>query len=259
MIVAVVSPQGRVSGVSVVASSLALGLGGTNKKVILTHTHKYTDTYYTYFAIDTGEDNTSNPIQIAKLLQDGAIQHTDILDYCKVIGDGVYLFTNRLEVGSEGVMQTFISACAKDGGAQDYTIVDVEDVYSHEGQEVIKLADLVLWVYTPEIQTMKEVKIRSAKLPKVFRDKPIMYVCNKYNKMFYTSKDICKILGIKKTMIMHFNSNVIDATNTGRMLKLYKLFKTKGNRSTVIELDRDVQRLVLGVSKVKLKVKNRGV
>lgn len=252
MIVAVISPHTRHNGNTITSSLLALGLGSMNKKVLLTHSNAISNSFYTYFGLEQYEDKTTTPTQLVKLLREGAIQPESISDYCKEVNDGVFLFTNNKTNFSDNDMFEF-SDFIMQLSDYDFIIYDVNDMESPTAVEVLKCADVVVVNLTQSILELQEFKDIKENVMKRCRGKKVILVCNKFSGVIGKSKDVAKLIGEKADCnVIHYNPWIPFACNNGKLLDLYKTIKGKGSK--IIELDKDIVRLVTLISKAKIAV-----
>lgn len=252
MIIAVVSPHTQGNGNTLTSMFMGLGLGATNKRVLLTQTRPKADAYFRYLGVEQYEDKTTTPTQLVKLLRAGAIQPEDIADYCKPVGDGLDVFMNNKDNFTEEDMGAFMEFVL-DLSTHDYIVCDVNDIETETAQMVMKKADIVVINVTQSVMELERFKGQSEKLMKMCRGKQVIMVCNKYNATAGAEKEIGRMLGMKVTCsTISYNAWVINACNAGRLEELYRTIRGRGYK--VVELDKDISRLAARVSKASLKV-----
>lgn len=268
MIVSVMSPHCEGNGNTTTALFLALGLGNMKKKVLLTHTDSISDSLYTYLGLQQFEDKTSTPTQMVKLLREGAIQSEAISDYCKNISDNVFVFTNNKTNFSNEDMRV-LSEYLIEQSDFDYIIYDVNNLNTETANYVLRKSDIVVLNVTQSYMELDAFKNDMVKYSKLFKGKKIVLVCNKYSSVAGKDKEVIARLGLKppkllskgksspleienKTScnVIHYNPWIIMSSNNGNFLSLYKYIKSKNSK--VAELQSDINRLAVSVTKIRI-------
>lgn len=251
LVVSVLSPHCSANGNTVTSVFLALGLGNMRKKVLLAHTDAISDSLYMYLGLHQYEDKTSTPTQMVKLLREGAIPAEDIPDYCKKIYDNTYAFTNNSSNFEDTDMLTF-SKYLIEHSDFDYIIYDFNNFDSETANYALKKSDVVVINLTQSFRELDEFKANSQKYAKMFAGKKIILVCNKYNSIISTDKDVAKRIGVKAPVqIIHYNPWIVYGCNHGTLLDICQ--NIKKNNHKVVELRSDINRLATAVSKIRLQ------
>ena len=250
MIISVMSPHTQDNGTTTVSMLAALGLGSMKKRVLLTHTSSYSETFYNYLGLHQFEDKTSTPTQMVKLLREGAIQSEAIADYCKNVAENVYVFTNNKSNFSEEDMLT-LSEYLVEHSDFDYLIYDFNDFESDNAKFILKNSDVIILNFTQSYKELDDFKRDSVKYSKMFAGKKLILVCNKFNSLISKDSDIPKRLGLKAPCyVMHYNPWLVYASNSGQLLQLYRNIRAKNSK--VIELNNDINRLASVITKVRI-------
>ena len=250
MLISVMSPHSPKTGATTTALLLALGLGNMKKKVLLTHTDSVSDSFHTYLGLQQFEDKTSTPTQMVKLLREGAIQSDDIADYCKNVADNVYVFTNNKSNFSDEDMLT-LSEYLVEHSDFDYIIYDFNDYECETAKYILRKSEAIVLNFTQSVIELEQFKKSMQKYSKMFNGKKLILACNKYSSIVGKDKDIPKKLGFKAPCnVIHYNSWLTMACNTGQLLTLYNNIRAKNSK--VVELNNDINRLASVVTKLRI-------
>lgn len=250
MIVSVVSPQADNNGNSIASIFLALGLGAMRHQVMLTHTAPSCESFHTYFGLKTVEDKTSTPTQLVKLLGLGALNPDDVRDYCRMVTDGVYVFTNRMPEFTQEDMYEFVTfSCMIQ--SFDYIVYDINDISEKTSQYAISQSDVVVINLTQALDDLRGFVAQKERLLRMCKGKKVILLCNHYSPVVSKTKDIAKTIGTRAGIyVIHHNPWIQWACNNGQIVSL--MLQAKQGQPGVIELAKDSSALAGVVSKAKI-------
>ena len=241
MRIAVVSPLHR-SGISTVTALLSLMFTWTQK--VKTVTTYFGDSDIPRFnGVDPEPDLTRSISQLAKLLQEHAIEPDLIFDYCLPLMKDNYLLdtdSGAITLQERADILKFVF----DQVPAEFIICDVNGELGDETTtSILDLADIIIMVVEQYTQQYDEVKIyRESKYwPK---DKTILYLCNMFDDKVGNLRAVSANLGVKHTTMckIHYNPWIRKMCEAGTILDLVKAIVTRDTR--VIELNTDLKECI---------------
>lgn len=251
MLVSVISLD-RGVGVTSTAMLLAMGIGAMKKKSLLVHTSRKTNIYMDYFGLKELEDKTTAPNLLVKLLREGAITSDAMADYCRQVAPNSFLFTNSSDSVSNDDMfelaQYFVQ-----GSDFDYVLYDMDDWGNPTAKYVLEKADVVVICIPQSYAHLKAFRQKLKTFRKMFLNKSVILVCDRFDPTVGSYKELSKALGFKADCyVIHHNSWVGWSQNRGRFGEFFSMC---ANRSpNMIEVGNDITKLVNGVFRIKSKM-----
>ena len=232
MIISVVSPQAHNNGNTTTSILLAMGLAELKRKVFLTHINAQSNSFATYLGIEAYEDKTSTPTQLVKLMREGAIQPSEIADYCKEEVDFLDVFSSNSSAFSQQDMDTLLEFMIESDVKYEYRIFDIDaDKDSLQNQYILKKSDIM----------------------KMCKDKKVIIVCSAYDSKAMKLKEIAKYLNVNTTVLpINYSKWVKYGNNRGKLSYVFLQGKTKD--ADVIEIYRNVMTIVKAISKAKVMI-----
>lgn len=243
------------SGNTTASLLLAHALADLKRHVFLTHISPQSSAFETYLGLADYEDKTTTPSQLVKLMREGAIQVSDIGDYCKNDVDFLHIFTNNKINFSQDDMHTLIGFIINSAESQyEYKVFDIDtDLTNPTAEYVLKHSDIIILNLNTSIYQLNRYKEMEQQLAKLFAGKKIILLVNQYITKVMKLKDVSKHLGIKVAPYsIRFNPWVQWSCNRGKLSYMYQQGKLKDG--DVIDIFRDVTVLANGVAKAKVAI-----
>lgn len=258
MNIAVVSPHTLNNGTTTLAALLGMELATRGKLVCLAHSSQISESFYSYFNLKAYEDKTNNPTQLVKLIREGAVQPEEVRDYCKSITEQLDLFSNRSKSFTQEDMDYMIEyICGF--FPHEFCIFDIDDDFeSRASKHIISGCDLIILNITQSARELQKFADNREGILKVFGDKPIMVVVNRFAAVAGTIKDAARMMGIKKPnnwFTLRYNPWIAWGTNTGNVVQVYNKAKSKDIR--VVEIDSDLTKVGTAILKMKVASKQQ--
>lgn len=255
MIISVLSPFAKRSGNTVSSIFLGMGLGELKRKTLITHVKPLSKSFDYYLGLQSYEDKTTTPSQLAKLMREGAIKPEEITDYCKSVDDYLDVFTNSETNFSESDMSTLLNFLVNSETNYEYTVVDIDESLDHEtAKMVLNKSSIVVINLPPDAVELKRFNEEKEKIMKLCKGKKVIMLCSVFDsRAFKTTKEISKLLDVKTTIyVIRHNSWVKWGCNNGKLGYVYKQGKIKD--ADVIEVFKDAGSLASAVAKAKIAI-----
>lgn len=242
MIVSVVSPVHGQAGNTTVALLISLLLAKTqNKTVCLTHLSAQSSAFYAYLGLDALEDKTCTPSQVVKLLREGAIDASEMIDYCIRVCDGLDIFSNNSKSFSAEDMeltQRFIL----ESMPHDFIIVDID---INTNSPIAKLALEKSGLTIVALTQSGNVLERYNEILKGVLANKTLFLCNQYAPAVGSIKTFAKFLGVKQQncATLHHSNTLMKLSNDGRLDEFIRMTK----ELPIPELETDLKQLAAGI------------
>lgn len=254
MIISVVSPQAHNNGNTTTSILLAMGLAELKRKVFLTHVNAQSNSFATYLGIEAYEDKTSTPTQLVKLMREGAIQPSEIADYCKEEVDFLDVFSSNSPAFSQQDMDTLLEFMIESDVKYEYRIFDIDaDKDSIANQYVIKKSDIIILNLSDNKSELDAFNNIQSDIMKLCKDKKVIIVSSAYDSKAMKLKEIAKYLNVNTTILpISYSKWVKWGNNRGKLSHVFLQGKTKD--ADVIEIYRNVMTIVKAISKAKITI-----
>lgn len=255
MIISVVTPHEQNSGNTTLALLMAHALADLKRNVFFSHVKPKSPSLYTYLGLSAFDDKTSTPTQLVKLMREGAIRVADIGDYCKNDVEYLDIFTNYSDNFTQDDMDTLLEFVTSSPDSEyEYQVFDIDADISHPSAlHVLKKSDIIVLNLNSSVHSLEIFKETQPSLFKLFKDKKVIMVVNKYDSRVSKLKDVAKLIGAKTSPYqLRYNSWLQWACNRGKLSYLYLQGKAKDG--DVIDIHKDVTTLALGVSKARVAI-----
>lgn len=260
MNIAVMSPHCYGNGTTTIAALISAALAKQNTKVCLTHITAKSDSIYLYYNIANGGINTTDAIQLTKLIRTGGMQKNSLSNYCRNISENYDVFSLDSEADIPEAEIADVVSYITQNAPYDYVVFDVDEKGLDKPaiQAVIEGADCIILVLSQSITEINRFKaIKSAFISNT-RKVPKIVVINKYRNFLGTLKEYAVKLGVKDTRHWHYvhdNPHIISCENNGQLLFLTEQIKKRNGE--VLELDADMQKIVKDIISTKRKISKK--
>lgn len=260
MNIAVMSPHCHGNGTTTIAALISTSMAKQNTKVCLTHVTSKSESIYPYYNITSGGTNTTDAIQLTKLIRTGGMQKNSLSNYCKNISDNFDVFSLDSETKIPEAEIADVVKYIAQNAPYDHVVFDVDEnsLDKPAVKAVIDGADCIILVLSQmltEINRFKSMKstflLSTNKVPKIV-------VMNKYRNSLGTLKDYASKLGIKDLKHWHYihdNPHIASYENNGQLLFLTEQIKKKNGE--VLELDTDIQKIVKDIIYTKRNISKK--
>lgn len=181
------------SGVSTVAALLTQGLTYSGRTAMMTYTNPI-GRIPSYLGIQDTHDITRSIMQVIKLLEHGALDDSDILDYTSCFAKNAYIMSLVDETLSEDDRINIVRHMF----AHVPTDIAICDNHNHAASEVSKtlytLADVILFVVDQSWYTMDYLK-RVLTIKEVQQARSVCLVINHYSEVVNDVRSWARHLG----------------------------------------------------------------
>ena len=147
MIISVISPQKRTTGVTSIAALTSAALAKQSRKTLLINTAAHSQSLNLYFGIGNCDDAPAT--QLTNLVKMGGASKESIPEYCFSVNDFFDVFS--IEDGNKDKqaindVHEFLMTTA----SHNYIVCDVDtDMEDERTKKVLEMSDCVLLVLTP--------------------------------------------------------------------------------------------------------------
>lgn len=210
-------------GTSVVSTMLAQGVTFNNKTSTLLYTRDDTS-LPKYLGIEGLSDPTRSVMQIVKLIDNGAIQDKDILDYTYKYATNAYLLnTSDKSISDKDKQQVLTHVYTRT--PSDVVVLDnSEDIISPITKSMIELSDVVFIVVQPGNKSFERLKVWLTYTS--LKDKENVYVIvNNYNEVIFSARDMAKFIGLPACRVgkLHYNPWITKCCINGKLQTILPL------------------------------------
>ena len=260
MNIAVMSPHCHGNGNTTIAALIAAAMAKQNAKVCLTHVTDKSDSIYPYYSITNSGTNTTDAIQLTKLIRTGGMQKNSLSNYCKNVSDNFDVFSLDSDTKIPETEVADVVSYITQNGPYDYIVFDVDENNLDDPavKAVIDGADCIILVLSQRITEINKFKALKSAFISSTRKVPKIVVMNKYRNVLGSLKDYAAMLGVKDTKHWHYvhdNYNIISCENTGQLLYLTEQIKKRNGE--VVELDTDIQKIVKDILSTKRNISKK--
>lgn len=210
-------------GTTVVATMLAQGVTFSNKTSTLLYTRD-DSTLPKYLGIESVSDPTRSVMQIVKLIDNGAIQDKDILDYTYKYATNAYMLnTSDTSIADTDKRQIINHIYTRT--PSDIVILDNSEDISHPlTKAMLDVSDVVFVVVQPSAKAFERLKVWLTYTG--LKDKDSVYVIvNNYNEVVYSVRDLAKHMGLpaRRVCKLHYNPWITKCCITGTLQTILPL------------------------------------
>lgn len=241
-------------GATTVSALLAQGLTFDNKTT-MTLFSQTGSLMPTYLGIEGINDPTRSVMQIVKLIDNGAIEDNDILDYAHQFSKNAYLL-NVADPSLEGKDRIQVITHVYAHTPTDIVFLDnSEDITSEESKDMIEVSDMVFIVVDMSIKAANHLKewLQSPEL----KDNPnVFIIVNGYNEVISSMRNYAKYLGVPANRVckIHYNPWITMCCHTRSLATVLPLAKELDYR--VCNLSNDIHEIIQCInSSIVMKVK----
>lgn len=254
MNIAVMSPHCHGNGATTIAALISSTMAKQNTKVCLTHVTAKSESIYPYYNITSGGTNTTDAIQLTKLIRTGGMQKNSLSNYCRNISDNFDVFSLDSDTKIPETEIADVVTYIAQNAPYDYVVFDVDEnsLDKPAVKAVIENADCIILVLSQALTEINRFKAIKSEFISLTRKVPKIVVMNKYRSSLGTLKEYAAKLGIKDTRHWHYvhdNHNIISCENNGQLLYLTEQIKKRNGE--VVELDADIQKIVKDIISTK--------
>lgn len=202
------------------------------------------------------QDKTRSISQVSKLLQAHAISPEELSNYCIKVGPNLELMDSWSEVLTPDEMDEILSF-VYERSATDYTICDLGYGWDDPlTQTVLGLSDVIIVVGNASWSSLARIKEDIEEQEKLFRDKRLMLLVNKYNPAIAPMKWCAAQAGfsLRNTCKIHYNPYIEKGCNIQDLQSVYLSAFEKDPR--VVELCQDlkeVTQFLLSINSEKMR------
>lgn len=256
MIIAVISPQKRTTGVTSIASLIAYGLSRQNRSTLLMNTAAHSQSLNLYFGIENNGDAPAT--QLLNLVKMGGAKKESVPDYCHAVNSKLDVFSIEDDnKDKEAINEVHDYLLA--GAPYNYIICDVDtDADDARTQKVLEAADCIVLVLTPSIKNLKKFQETKHDFSRMIKHKPVITVLNNFDPEICKKEEAAHAVGIQnkniitKWQTVHYNKYVPYCENRG---KLDLLFSQMAKRTAkAIMLDTDIGSVVRQIIHIQTQI-----
>lgn len=226
-------------GSTVAASLLAQGLTFDNKSVMLLFTHPQS-LMPQYLGIEDINDPTRSIMQVVKLIDNGAINDKDILDYSFSFTKNGYLL-NVADRTLNDKDRTQIVDHVYNRAPTNIVVVDnSDDLDTKASQTLIEESDMIFLVVEPSLKAFQRLKLW--KESPQFKDNPNIYVIvTHYNEVTFSVRNLAKYIGFPGNRVckVHYNPWITKCCITGTLNTILPLSRELDPRVANLKCDID--------------------
>ena len=261
MIISVISPQKRTTGVTSIAALTSAALAKQSRKTLLINTAAHSQSLNLYFGIGNCDDAPAT--QLTNLVKMGGASKESIPEYCFSVNDFFDVFS--IEDGNKDKqaindVHEFLMTTA----SHNYIVCDVDtDMEDERTKKVLEMSDCVLLVLTPSIKNMKKFVEAKPVFAKMIRNKPVITVLNNFDPEVCSKEAAAAAVGITKKNVVsrwhtvHVNKYIPYCENRG---KLELLIDQMGKRtSQTIMLDTDINSIARQIIHIQSEISKQRI
>lgn len=261
MIIAVISPQKRTTGVTSISALIAAELSRQNRKTLLMNTAAHSQSLNLYFGI---KDNGDAPAtQLLNLVKMGGAKKEIIPNYCYAVNEKMDVFSieddNKDKTAINDVHNYLLT-----GAPYNYIICDVDtNAADPRTEEVLNQADCVVLVLTPSIKNLKKFQETKHDFMRMIKHKPVITVLNNYDPEVCKKEEAAHFVGvtnkniIAKWQTVHVNKYIPYCENRG---KIELLFEQMAKRTAqTIMLDTDMNSVVKQIIHIQTQISKQRI
>lgn len=242
MKIAVMSPS-RDQGITTVSILLGQALAQTQGlTVCLTHSGLQNTALESYLGQKNIKDKTKSITQLIKLLESNSINGNVIGEFCtKIVHNFEIINTDATNINVE--VNAHLLKAVIPNVKHDIVITDiVTELWENTTQQVIQLADIVIVVLTQNLLTVNKFENwKESEFYSLLKDKPIMYVINKYDSYISAFRDYTKKASLKHIQCckISYSPFICRTANLGQLQTLLPFVIEKDIR--VCQLNNDIR------------------
>ena len=261
MIISVISPQKRTTGVTSIAALTSAALAKQSRKTLLINTAAHSQSLNLYFGIGNCDDAPAT--QLTNLVKMGGASKESIPEYCFSVNDFFDVFS--IEDGNKDKqaindVHEFLMTTA----SHNYIVCDVDtDMEDERTKKVLEMSDCVLLVLTPSIKNMKKFVEAKPVFAKMIRNKPVITVLNNFDPEVCSKEAAAAAVGITKKNVVsrwhtvNVNKYIPYCENRG---KLELLIDQMGKRtSQTIMLDTDINSIARQIIHIQSEISKQRI
>lgn len=234
----VISPLHNV-GSSVVASMLAQGLTFSNKTSLLTFSDPGSN-LPRYLGIENVNDPTRSVMQIVKLIDNGAIEDKDIMDYTFTYSKNAHLL-NIADRSLQDRDRIQIINHVYGRSVTDVVIIDnSDDINTRFTGALMEMSDVIFVVVPPSKKAFERLK--QWRTYTALADKPNVFVIiSQYNEVVNSLRDMAKYIGLPASRVckLHYNPWIAKCCMIGELHTILPL--TMGLDPRVVNIYNDIK------------------
>lgn len=224
--IAVMSPLHN-QGASVAASLLAQALTFTNKTCMLLFT-QFDSLLPSYFGIEASNDPTRSVMQIVRLIDNGAIKDSDIIDYTYSLAKNLHML-NVADKSLSDRDRTQVISHVYNRSATNCVVVDnSDDLNTNFSRELLDESDQVFIVVQPTVKAFQRMKLW-LQSPQLKDRQDVYIIITFYREEIFAVREMAKYIGLPANRVckLHYNPWI------GKMC-------FKGALQTVLPLAKDI-------------------
>lgn len=252
MNISVISPHAKRSGITTVASLLAMELSRRNKTVCLTNVSAKQQSLLDYFGEGGMNASGTRSSQLLNLVKADKVSGRDIESFCTKITKSLSLYLlndDTLSAEDERIMAAFIA----ERFPFDYRVFDIDDYdfSSSAVRQVMSKSDCIILVLTQSLTDAKRYRVIQTKLKARLENMPYICVVNKYSDYVGTVKQLAAAMGIAKAgnwLTIRYNPYVQCFTDYDGLRGLFEHFEKR--TSEVADVKGDIELLANRVVKM---------
>lgn len=241
MIIAVISPQKRTTGVTSIAALTAAELAKQSRKTLLLNTAAHSQSLNLYFGIGNSDDAPAT--QLTNLVKMGGANKDSIPDYCFSVNPFLDVFSiedsNKDKPAINDVHDYLMSVAP-----HNYIVCDVDtDMEDTRTKKVLELADCVVLVLTSSIKNMMKFVETKPVFAKMIRHKPIITVLNNFDPEVCSKEAAASAVGITKKNVVarwqtvHVNKYIPYCENRGKLSLLIEQMRKRTSQAIMLDTD----------------------